>query len=267
VNQGGEPAHDDYGLPRVDIEIPDDARELDRDVQAYHRELRALRRIERSNRWRAPLRKSGMLVPLIAGCLVLAMIGGMLLTMFSANPNLAGFTGRNNPPVTTRPSDHASRPSASPGGSASAPGHSQSPASIGPAAASAAASVLPAGLLATASRKQIRLSTLNSAAIAIIPAHCQCARVLGRLLARASLAGIRVYLVGLRGSKVSDLRSMAPPSAATSAVLAIDAHNALAVAYRPIGLTVLLVDKHRHVRAAPALATKALDRALRSLNS
>ena len=101
MNQGGEPAHDDYGLPRVDIEIPDDARELDRDVQAYHRELRALRRIERSNRWRAPLRKSGMLVPLIAGCLVLAMIGGMVLTMFSANPNFAGIAGRESLPATS----------------------------------------------------------------------------------------------------------------------------------------------------------------------
>ena len=88
MNQGGDTGHDDYGLPRVDIQIPDDARELDRDVQAYHRELRALRRHERSMRWRAPLRRSGMIVPLIAGCLVLAMVAGMVLTMFSANPLL-----------------------------------------------------------------------------------------------------------------------------------------------------------------------------------
>ena len=27
VNQGGEPGHDDYGLPPIDIEIPDDAAE------------------------------------------------------------------------------------------------------------------------------------------------------------------------------------------------------------------------------------------------
>src|SRR6266705_3147864 len=86
VNHSGEPGHDDYGLPRVDIQIPDDARERDRDVQAYHRELRALRRHERSLRWRTSLRRSGMTVPLIAGCLVLAMVAGMVLTMFSANP-------------------------------------------------------------------------------------------------------------------------------------------------------------------------------------
>ena len=36
-----EPGRDDNGLPPVNIEIPDDARELARDVLAYHREQRA----------------------------------------------------------------------------------------------------------------------------------------------------------------------------------------------------------------------------------
>ena len=39
-----EPGRDDSGLPPVNIVIPDDARELDRDVLAYRRELRAQRR-------------------------------------------------------------------------------------------------------------------------------------------------------------------------------------------------------------------------------
>ena len=43
VNLGGDPGRDDFGLPPTDIQIPDDARELDRDVQAYYRELRSLR--------------------------------------------------------------------------------------------------------------------------------------------------------------------------------------------------------------------------------
>jgi len=93
VNQGGEPGHDDYGLPSVDIQVPDDARDLYRDVQAYHRELRALRRQERSRRWREPLGKSGLVLPVIAGFLVLAMIAGMILTIFSANPSLTGISG------------------------------------------------------------------------------------------------------------------------------------------------------------------------------
>ncbi len=265
MNQGGEPAHDDYGLPRVDIEIPDDARELDRDVQAYHRELRALRRIERSNRWRAPLRKSGMLVPLIAGCLVLAMIGGMVLTMFSANPNFDSFTGRKNPPATTRPSGAAGQTSARPSGPASAPARVQSPAGSVTASASAAASVLPTGTIATADRV-ISLQALITTAIAIIPANCHCTRVIARLVARANLAKVKVYLVGLRGSSVRDLRDETPPSAA-GAILAIDKHNTLGLAYPPAGsLTVLLVDKHRRVRVTPKLGSDVqLDRALRAL--
>lgn len=265
MNQGGEPAHDDYGLPRVDIEIPDDARELDRDVQAYHRELRALRRMERSKRWRAPLRKSGMLVPLIAGCLVLAMIGGMVLTMFSANPNFAGTAGQGAP-AAGQASGVTGSSSAKPGGTAGQAGQSTSPGASAPVSASGAASILPAGTIAAAGGSPVHLRGLLKVAIAIIPSGCQCAKVISRLLARAKPARISVYLVGLRGSKVSELRSLAPPSLAGTAVLAIDAHNTLASVYRPSGLTVLLVDSHRHVRLAPALNTKGqIDRALRSL--
>jgi hypothetical protein len=261
VNQGGEPAHDDYGLPRVDIEIPDDARELDRDVQAYHRELRALRRIERSNRWRAPLRKSGMLVPLIAGCLVMAMIGGMVLTMFSANPNFAGIAGRENPPASTGP------PPANHGASARAPGRSSSPTESPGASASTTAKMLPLGTLAGA-HGRISLRALAAVAIAIVPANCNCGKLIERLVAKAKPAGIKVLLVGLAGSTLVDLRSQVPQSAEGSAILAIDKHNTLWSSYRPPGLMVLLVDRHRHLR--PPLAPRTdgqIDRALHSLNS
>ena len=84
VNVGGEPDRDDFGLPPVDIEIPDDARELDRDVQAYHRELRALRRQLRLGRLRGPLTRDGLVLPLLAGCLAMVLISGVLLTLFAA---------------------------------------------------------------------------------------------------------------------------------------------------------------------------------------
>src|SRR6266487_3435613 len=67
---GGEPERDESGLPPVDIEIPDDARELDRDIHAYHRELRAERRRRRVQRLIAPLTKHGMVVTLIAGTML-----------------------------------------------------------------------------------------------------------------------------------------------------------------------------------------------------
>jgi hypothetical protein len=84
VNIGGDPGRDDYGLPPVDIEIPDDARELDRDVQAYHRELRAQRWRAITGRLHGPLTRDGMVLPVLAGCLALTLLAGTLLTMFTA---------------------------------------------------------------------------------------------------------------------------------------------------------------------------------------
>ncbi len=84
MNIGGEPGRDDYGLPPVDIEIPDDARELDRDVQAYRRELRAQRWRAITGRLHGPLTRDGMVLPVLAGCLALTLLAGTLLTMFTA---------------------------------------------------------------------------------------------------------------------------------------------------------------------------------------
>ena len=84
VNRGGDPERDDYGLPPVNIEIPDDARELDRDIQAYHRELRVQRRHRLVRRLGGPLTRDGMVLPLLASCLALTLLAGTLLTMFTA---------------------------------------------------------------------------------------------------------------------------------------------------------------------------------------
>ena len=51
MNPGGGSGWDE---PPLDIQIPDDARELDRDVLAYHRELRAQRRRKRLRRLAGP---------------------------------------------------------------------------------------------------------------------------------------------------------------------------------------------------------------------
>jgi len=238
VNQGGEPAHDDYGLPRVDVEIPDDARELYRDVQAYHRELRALRRHQRSDRWRAPLRRSGMIVPLIAGCLVLAMIAGMVLTMFSANPFFSGIA----PSPGAR---HSGRAAAPTWPSSQSPG-SQSATGTPSSGTSRTASLPLPDKTISVGGKRVALRGLAGTALAIVPANCGCAAVVRRLLAQAMSAGIIVYLVG-GPSSLTELDSLAPASAKGTAVVAIDADNALQTTYRPSGLTVLLVDSRRGV--------------------
>src|SRR5579859_3920003 len=243
VNHGGEPGRDDNGLPRVDIQIPDDARELYRDVQAYHRELRALRRQERSRRWRAPLHRTGLVVPVIAGCLILAMIAGMILTMFSANP----YFGRIAGPATNAAA--ARNPSASSAGPARAT--ELTPATS--AAAGARTLRLPAKTIIVLPHKRVPLQGLTATALAIIPAKCRCAAAVRRLLAQATSADVTVYLVGISRSSVTELNSLAPASARRTAVLAIDAGNALNSTFQPRGLEILLVDSTGTVKVRSGL--------------
>lgn len=226
MNQGGEPGHDDYGLPRVDVEIPDDARELDRDVQAYHRELRALRRRERSRRWRAPLQRPGALLPLIAGCLLVAMLSGMVLTMFSANSYISGTPGTSG---TSGFIGH--RPSATPPPRGSVPSRP---------GAQPPGTPLPNRTITVGSRR-VALRTLTSAVLAIIPAACQCFTALRELLAQTERADVPVYLIASPGSRAA-VASLAASSGSPRAVLATDPGNVLTAAYHPVGLTVLLVD-------------------------
>ena len=243
MNQGGEPAHDDYGLPRVDIQIPDDARELDRDVQAYYREQRALRRHERSLRWRAPLRHSGMIVPLIAGCLVLAMVAGMVLTMFSANPHFSGLSDQQDAPRVPNTGQAGGHIASA---SAAAPSASKN-SSGGPSATAAAH--LPGGRIKV-DGKGFDLSKVTTAALAMIPANCGCARIIRRLANQSAAANVAVYLVGKRGSR-NELKRLA--AGAQRAHVAIDADNVLS-AYASKDLTVVLVDWERNVRRASGLA-------------
>jgi hypothetical protein len=250
VNQGGEPGHDDYGLPPVDIQIPDDARELDRDVQAYYRELRALRRHERSNRWRAPLRRGSMIMPLIAGCLVLAMVAGMVLTMFSANPYLRGLTGTGQTGQAFRSRSPTALPSAtdSPAGSSSQ-----------------AAAFLPPGKI-TVAGELVSLRGLAAKALAIVPADCACAAVIAQLLSQAKLASVTVYLIGRRGVSVAELKNLARASAGGRAVVAQDANDALKSISRPGGPTIVLVDSHGGMTVENPLSSRLhLEQALRKL--
>jgi hypothetical protein len=252
VNQGGEQGHDDYGLPPVDIEIPDDARELFRDVQAYHRELRALRRHERSLRWRTPFRRSGVAVPLLAGCLIAAMVAVMISAMFTQNPNFIGSGGQPTSPSARSggagrsATASSGRPKASPssavsGGAPTAKGH------------------LPGKAIDVAG-KPVPLRTVISAALAIVPANCDCKTAIMQLLEQARTAGVIVYLVGPRGSKVTDLDRLVTPAArkAESTKVATDFENVLTPVYGTVGLTVLLVDSRGLVSVASGLGPRIM---------
>lgn len=169
MNPGGEPERDDPGLPPVDIEIPDDARELDRDVQAYRRELRAVRRSERRGRWHRSLSKDGVVLPLLACCLILALITGTLLTVFTATsePRLTGVPGSGR----------------------------SVPARIGAPAADMAVKALSEQAAIVVAGRQVPVRTLGKAVLVLVPPGCDCAASLRWLAGVASAASAPAYVI------------------------------------------------------------------------
>jgi hypothetical protein len=83
VNPGGGAGWDE---PPLDIQIPDDARELDRDVLAYHRELRAKRRRSRLRRLASPFARQGTVMPLLASILAVCLVAGAMLSVATFSP-------------------------------------------------------------------------------------------------------------------------------------------------------------------------------------
>jgi hypothetical protein len=248
VNLGGEPDRDDSGLPPVDIEIPDDARELGRDVQAYHRELRAQRRRMRIGRLHGPLTRDGLVLPLLAGFLAMVLISGVLLTVFTAGQNAA---------TRQLPSAQVSNAAISP-----VPGTGNGPATgqrTGKPAQKSASRRLPDAALIV-NGQSLPLSTLVSTVLALVPAGCQCSAALRQLRRQATAAGVRLYLVGTGRDLQQDHR-LAKRAGGPAAKVADDPLQVLATTYRPRGLTAILVHAdgsvgtvHRHLGPASRLA-------------
>jgi hypothetical protein len=94
VNPGGDAGWDD---PSLDIQIPDDARELERDILAYRREQRALRR---RRRLRKVLPGQAGIMPLMASILAVCLVAGMMLSVFTITPTDGPGKAR---PATTQP--------------------------------------------------------------------------------------------------------------------------------------------------------------------
>jgi hypothetical protein len=184
VNAGGEPDRDDFPLPPVDIEIPDDARALARDVQAYHREQRAARRRRRLGRLYAPLTKDGMVLPLLAGCLVMVMISGVLLTVFSASNS-------GTPAGAFRPSsaDSPQNPEISAAGSSTASPPASSPSPRG----SHLKPLVDATVVVGGHAQSVY--RLLPAVLALAPAGCQCTAALRQLRRQAAAHKVALYLI------------------------------------------------------------------------
>ncbi|MDL4820995.1 hypothetical protein [Actinomadura opuntiae] len=161
----GDPDPDDYGLPHVDVVVPDDARELDRDVLAYHREERRRRRRRRLRRLFRPVTRFGVAIPIIAGALLVALISGALMTAFGP------------------------RPAPRPKGVALAPHPAGAPGEIG--------GLLPAGSVdeVTGRRSARNLRDQRPAVFGIVPPGYRCQDVVAVLAGRTHEYGIRFLLV------------------------------------------------------------------------
>jgi hypothetical protein len=210
VSFASEPERDDGSLPPVNIVIPDDARELDRDVLAYHRELRARRRRERMLRLFAPLTRRSLgghaaILPLIATCVALSMLAGAMLSVVAISPASA-------PTVPVPPQLSAG---------------------------SADLTSLPAGTVELKGRSE-PVRSLVSSTIALVPPQCDCGAALRRLASQASAAHVGLYFAG-SGSVMAGLKDLTARYGGGAAIAVYDRANVLGEAYRPTGLTVLLV--------------------------
>jgi hypothetical protein len=216
VNLGGEPERDDSGLPPVDIVVPEDARELDRDVQAYRRELRALRRHQRRMRWHGPLTRDGVILPLLASCLVLALIAGTLLTFFTARPGGERAGGRV-PPASAPPTSAHPSPSGQP----------DSP------QVTTSTQRLPARLDLKVGGQTVPANLLTGRVFALVPADCRCGKVLMELADQAATADVPLYLVGGAGlASLTEISGdLAGPEQAQSFAVADDVDGTLARTY------------------------------------
>jgi hypothetical protein len=214
VSFASEPGRDDGNLPPVNVVIPDDARELDRDLLAYRREMRAKRRRQRFLRLFQPFRAPELgghaaIIPLIAICLAICLVGGALLSVATMSPASAPTLGA---PGTA--------PAAAPTGELTA---------------------LPQGSVRLGGQP-VPVRSLTSSVIALVPATCDCGLGLQRLAGQAAGAHVQLYFA-TGGQAADQLATLTTRYGAGVAVAAADYDGVLTAAYHPNGLTVLLVFK------------------------
>jgi len=215
VSFASEPGRDDGGLPPVNVVVPDDARELDREVLAYHRELRAQRRRRRMMRLFRPFTRRELgghaaILPLIATCAALSMLAGAMLSVMTISPASA--------PTLSRPPQ----------------------ASVSPAAPPPDLTSLPAGTVQL-DRHAVPVRSLVSSALVLVSADCDCGPALSRLAAQAAAARVGLYFVA-SGAAMPQLAALTAQYGSSGGAEAVyDTADLLGAAYHPVGVTVLLV--------------------------
>ncbi|WP_019632799.1 hypothetical protein [Actinomadura atramentaria] len=246
MRSDGDHEPDDYGLPPVDVVVPDDARDLAADLLAYRREERRRRRRERAARLLRPVGRFGVAVPIVTLALLVAIVSGGLMTALGPRP--------------------VPRPTASLLARAPA------------AAAGEVGGPLPDGTvrLVTGPATPVPLASLRPGVIAVAPSDCRCADLVALLSGKAREYDLRFLLVAdTRGRAASDdavrkeLRALAATAHDGAPELVADPGGVLAGAYAPAagtagaGLTTVLVqpdgivtDVRTAAQAAPDLVER-----------
>jgi hypothetical protein len=219
VSFASEPGRDDSGLPPINIEIPDDARELARDALAYHREQRAKRRRERLVRLLGPLARLGFIrhgtiFPVIATCVAMSMLAGAMLSVVTISP-------------------------------ASAPTVDRSPLAT---ASGSTPATLPEGVVRLGGRL-VPVRTLTPSVMVLIPPSCpvppgsDCGAILARLARQAAATGVDVYFVSYAGNSggLAALATLTARYGAGVAQTVYDIRGLLFADFRPHLVTALLV--------------------------
>lgn len=205
---GRGPEWNDDGLPEVDVVIPDDLRELDREVQAYRRETRRQRRQDHLQRFVPGFRRLGpygVLAPVIAIALIVtAVLGGVmsLLGPRSVNPARVDDSARDGAVATGVTG--VGRP-------------------------------LP-DTTVTVDGTRRNLASVRTAVVVAVPADCRCTTSVDDLTSTARAAGVAVYLSGDHDA----VDALADRGGRYPHVLD-GAQDPLAKRYRPTGLSAVLV--------------------------
>lgn len=206
-----DPGRDDGSLPPVDVVIPDDARELARDVLAYRREIRARRRRDRMLRTLGPFGRIGFIrhggiFPLIASCVALSLLAGTMLSVVTISP--------------------ASAPTTTP----------------------AVRATLPTGSVMLDDGDTMSTTALEGTLLALIPQSCQCGTTLKDLAAKAKAANVGVYFIYPTNTGLKDASAETNRDGDGIARTAFDSGAALFHAFTAYQLTVILVDSQGTVR-------------------
>jgi hypothetical protein len=211
--------------------IPDDARELARDVEAWRREERWRRRRERIERLSIPIprrrstgkrgadrpadrpgerraRRTGTTVPIIALMVV-------ALALFAATATLV--SARGNPPTRPAVPLQLAAPTAAPG---------------------SAGGLLPAATLTTETGTAAARD-LRPGVVGIVTQGCECRSAVDALARRAVTNALPLYLIGssAQRAELDKLMAVSPPNVHAL----IDDSGALETAYAATGLTVVPV--------------------------